>query len=233
MACEPACVLVSRSSPRRAGVPGRFSDSSLCGGPLADRLGLSGVPTIVTYAITAARQAPAATPARLRVPSYAAWEATVWNASPLSDAIGVEPQSALLHANGATSSEGDRSPTGPRLSAVGAARRALLAMGASGEIGDDAFHRLEEEIDRLELSSGVASTSTNVGVVSWHARGAYKNPCAIDAQKASKSAISDVHLGALRTPLATISPSMIADLAGSSRITCRGKRRPNREPLRL
>ena len=118
---------------------------------LADRLGLSGVPTIVTYAITAARQAPAATPARLRVPSYAVWQTTVWNTSPLSDAIEVEPQSALLHANGATSSEGDRSPTGPRLSAVGAARRALLAMRASGEIGDDAFHRLEEEIDRLEL----------------------------------------------------------------------------------
>jgi len=39
-------------------------------------------------------------------------------------------------------------------------------MGASGEIGDDGFHRLEEEIDRLELSSGVASTSTKVGVVS-------------------------------------------------------------------
>jgi monovalent cation/hydrogen antiporter len=75
------------------------------------------------------------------------------NTSPLSDAIRIELQSALLHANGATSSEGDASPTGLRLSAVGAARRALLAMRASGEIGDDAFHRLEEEIDRLELSA--------------------------------------------------------------------------------
>jgi monovalent cation/hydrogen antiporter len=288
---------------------------------LADRLGLSGVLTIVTYAITAARQAPAATPARLRVPSYAVWETTVFvlnvlafvliglqigpilenlqperrlayfgagvavlvtvivvriawvmsyntaarwrirqfgfhprrpmmaptvkggilvswcgmrgivtlatalalpngdggtvfpfrdliiftafcvvfgtlvlqgltlhpllnrldlqdddpvgrevdhartvaysaaiaalegNTSPLSDAIRVELQSALLQANGATSSEGVTSPTGLRLSAVGAARRALLAMRASGEIGDDAFHRLEEEIDRLELSA--------------------------------------------------------------------------------
>jgi CPA1 family monovalent cation:H+ antiporter len=45
---------------------------------LADRLGLSGVLTIVTYAITAARHAPAATPARLRVPSYAVWETTVF-----------------------------------------------------------------------------------------------------------------------------------------------------------
>ena len=45
---------------------------------LADRLGLSGVLTIVSYAITAARQAPASTPARLRVPSYAVWETTVF-----------------------------------------------------------------------------------------------------------------------------------------------------------
>jgi monovalent cation/hydrogen antiporter len=288
---------------------------------LADRLALSGVLTIVTYAITAARQAPAATPARLRVPSYAVWETTVlvlnvlafvliglqigpilgnlqperrltyfgvgaavlltvivvriawvmsyntaarwrvrqygfhpprpmmaptvkggilvsWcgmrgivtlatalalpngdggtvfpyrdliiftafcvvfgtlvlqgltlrplltrldlqdddpvgrevdhartvaygaaiaaldgNTSPLSDAIRVELQSALLNANGATSSDEDTSPTGLRLSAVRAARRALLAMRANGEIGDDAFHRLEEEIDRLELSA--------------------------------------------------------------------------------
>ena len=45
---------------------------------LADRLGLSGVLTIVSYAITVARQAPASTPARLRVPSYAVWETTVF-----------------------------------------------------------------------------------------------------------------------------------------------------------
>lgn len=45
---------------------------------LADRLGLSGVLTIVSYAITIARQAPASTPARLRVPSYAVWETTVF-----------------------------------------------------------------------------------------------------------------------------------------------------------
>jgi monovalent cation/hydrogen antiporter len=75
------------------------------------------------------------------------------NTSPLSDAIRVELQSALLHANGATSSDEDTSPTGLRLSAVRAARRALLAMRANGEIGDNAFHRLEEEIDRLELSA--------------------------------------------------------------------------------
>jgi len=45
---------------------------------LADRLGLSGVLTMVCYAITVARTAPARTPARLRVPSYAVWETVVF-----------------------------------------------------------------------------------------------------------------------------------------------------------
>jgi monovalent cation/hydrogen antiporter len=45
---------------------------------LADRLGLSGILTIVAYAITIARRAPATTPARLRVPSYAVWETAVF-----------------------------------------------------------------------------------------------------------------------------------------------------------
>src|SRR5438067_6289247 len=38
---------------------------------LADRIGLSGVLTMVCYAITAARTAPERTPARIRIPSYA------------------------------------------------------------------------------------------------------------------------------------------------------------------
>jgi Na+/H+ antiporter len=45
---------------------------------LADRVGLSGILTIVTYAITIARQAPTSTPARLRVPSYAVWDTAVF-----------------------------------------------------------------------------------------------------------------------------------------------------------
>src|SRR5262249_9595972 len=45
---------------------------------LADRLGLSGILTIVGYAITIARRAPATTPARRRVPSYAVWETAVF-----------------------------------------------------------------------------------------------------------------------------------------------------------
>src|SRR5947209_6261921 len=45
---------------------------------LADRLGLSGVLTMVCYAVTVARTAPARTPARIRVPSYAVWETVVF-----------------------------------------------------------------------------------------------------------------------------------------------------------
>jgi monovalent cation/hydrogen antiporter len=45
---------------------------------LADRIGLSGVLTMVCYAATVARSAPARTPARTRIPSYAVWEAVVF-----------------------------------------------------------------------------------------------------------------------------------------------------------
>jgi CPA1 family monovalent cation:H+ antiporter len=45
---------------------------------VAERLGLSGILTIVVYAITIARTAPARTPARIRVPSYAVWDTAVF-----------------------------------------------------------------------------------------------------------------------------------------------------------
>jgi monovalent cation/hydrogen antiporter len=45
---------------------------------LADRLGLSSVLTMVSYAITAARSAPERMPARIRIPSYAVWESAVF-----------------------------------------------------------------------------------------------------------------------------------------------------------
>jgi CPA1 family monovalent cation:H+ antiporter len=45
---------------------------------LADRIGLSGVLTMVCYAITVARTAPEQTPARIRIPSYAVWETVVF-----------------------------------------------------------------------------------------------------------------------------------------------------------
>ena len=45
---------------------------------LADRLGLSSVLTMVSFAIAVARRAPERTPARLRLPSYAVWESAVF-----------------------------------------------------------------------------------------------------------------------------------------------------------
>jgi monovalent cation/hydrogen antiporter len=45
---------------------------------LADRIGLSGVLTMVCYAMAIARRAPALTPARIRIPSYAVWETAVF-----------------------------------------------------------------------------------------------------------------------------------------------------------
>jgi NhaP-type Na+/H+ or K+/H+ antiporter len=38
--------------------------------------------------------------------------------------------------------------------ALKAARQAVLAMRANDEIGDDAFHRIEEELDWIEMASG-------------------------------------------------------------------------------
>jgi CPA1 family monovalent cation:H+ antiporter len=38
--------------------------------------------------------------------------------------------------------------------AIQAARQAILAMRARDEIGDAAFHRMEEELDWLELADG-------------------------------------------------------------------------------
>jgi CPA1 family monovalent cation:H+ antiporter len=45
---------------------------------VADRIGLSGVLTMVSFAMTLARTAPERTPARIRIPSYAVWETVVF-----------------------------------------------------------------------------------------------------------------------------------------------------------
>ena len=41
-----------------------------------------------------------------------------------------------------------------RRAAVQEARQAVLAMRANDEIGDDAFHQMEEELDWLEMAAG-------------------------------------------------------------------------------
>jgi monovalent cation/hydrogen antiporter len=51
---------------------------------LADRIGLSGVLTMVCYAMTMARTAPERTPARIRIPSYAVWATVVFTMNVLA-----------------------------------------------------------------------------------------------------------------------------------------------------
>jgi len=51
---------------------------------LADRIGLSGVLTMVCYAIAVARTAPERIPARIRIPSYAVWETVVFTLNVLA-----------------------------------------------------------------------------------------------------------------------------------------------------
>jgi len=46
---------------------------------LAEQIGLSAVLTMVCYAVTVARTAPARVPARTRIPSYAVWETAVFS----------------------------------------------------------------------------------------------------------------------------------------------------------
>ena len=45
---------------------------------VAERIGLSGVLTMVCFAIAASRRAPERTPARIRVPSYAVWDTVIF-----------------------------------------------------------------------------------------------------------------------------------------------------------
>jgi monovalent cation/hydrogen antiporter len=73
--------------------------------------------------------------------------------SPLAEALRVELKEELAQANGTGADEAGTSRDGLRLKAVAAARHAILALRRDGEIGDDAFHRIEEEIDRIELTA--------------------------------------------------------------------------------
>jgi CPA1 family monovalent cation:H+ antiporter len=88
-----------------------------------------------------------------RVSYAAAIAALDGDTSPMADALRIQLQNLLLQADHDMSAEERPQPVGElHLRAVGAARHTLLALRASYEIGDDAFHLLEEELDRIELS---------------------------------------------------------------------------------
>src|SRR5215470_6714377 len=72
----------------------------------------------------------------------------------LAEALRIEFEAALAQGYCEHDGTTNSSPTdGLRMRAIKAARRTALTVRSSGEIGDNAFHRLEEEIDRIELSA--------------------------------------------------------------------------------
>ena len=73
-----------------------------------------------------------------------------------AEILRLEYGAMLLRAEGTADgsvSSGELPADPLRRRAISAARRSLLALRRSGGIGDDAFHQLEEEFDRAELSA--------------------------------------------------------------------------------
>jgi CPA1 family monovalent cation:H+ antiporter len=91
---------------------------------------------------------------RARARAYeAALGALDGDESELAEALRIELRAALLDVRGGRAVDDVERGDSLRLKAVAASRRAILAMRSSREIGDAAFHRLEEELDRIELSA--------------------------------------------------------------------------------
>lgn len=75
--------------------------------------------------------------------------------SPVADAIR-EAFTMRLAPNGGEESEARRSAISKiPCAALHAARQAILTMRANDEIGDDAFHLVEEDLDWLEMAVGI------------------------------------------------------------------------------
>ena len=75
--------------------------------------------------------------------------------SPIAKAVRHEFTAHLTDAEAAANAETPRSSHSQlHRGAVEAARQAVLAMRANDEIGDDAFHQIEEELDWLEMAEG-------------------------------------------------------------------------------
>ena len=75
--------------------------------------------------------------------------------SPVADAIRQELRARLASERSDAKANGvQASHEETRRAALRAARQAVLAMRSSDEIGDDAFHRIEEELDWLEMAGG-------------------------------------------------------------------------------
>jgi len=71
-----------------------------------------------------------------------------------AEILRLEYRALLLRAEGDGGIASGELPADPlRRRALGAARRCILRLRQEEEIGDDAFHQLEEEFDRAELSA--------------------------------------------------------------------------------
>lgn len=77
--------------------------------------------------------------------------------SPVAKAVRHELTAQLTHERAANSKGNDIRVAHNQLhgGALAAARQAVLAMRTSEEIGDDAFHQMEEELDWIEMSEGL------------------------------------------------------------------------------
>lgn len=84
--------------------------------------------------------------------------------SPVAEFVRQELTAHLAYQRAdAEAREGTRSAhTEIHRGALRAARQAVLAMRANDEIGDDAFHQMEEELDWLEMAGGGKVESTSV-----------------------------------------------------------------------
>jgi NhaP-type Na+/H+ or K+/H+ antiporter len=70
---------------------------------LAERLHLSGIITMVVFAMAASRRAPEIMPARIRIPSWAVWEVAVFVLNVLAFIlVGFQLKSIAARATGAT-----------------------------------------------------------------------------------------------------------------------------------
>jgi monovalent cation/hydrogen antiporter len=72
--------------------------------------------------------------------------------SPVADLVRSEFTARLAHPGADSGSAGRSAHDEIRRAALHAARQAVLAMRANDEIGDDAFHRMEEELDWLDMA---------------------------------------------------------------------------------
>jgi CPA1 family monovalent cation:H+ antiporter len=130
---------------------------------LAEQLHLSGIITMVVYAMAAARRAPALVPARIRIPSYAVWEVAVFVLNVLAFIlVGFQLKSIAERVNDAT---------GARYAAVAAAVCAVVIFARIAWVtGAAAFSRwrCRPHADGTPgPKDAVALTGRGAAVVGW------------------------------------------------------------------